>query len=140
LLLIELRGGGVKARRPRASAVEAKRRAFYAEEHSGSIELVMANGRADRFVASIESFARATSPLDATRLWRLRHAPRVRPGISLPTDGSEEVRHEDLAERCRGGGIRRRESGHDLHRLQKAGDPPRTRRRPPLDSLETGMD
>jgi hypothetical protein len=49
LLLIELRGGGVKARRPRASAVEAKRRAFHAEEHSASIELVMANGRADRF-------------------------------------------------------------------------------------------
>jgi hypothetical protein len=43
----ELRGGGVKARRPRASAVEAKRRALYAAEHSASIECVMADGDAD---------------------------------------------------------------------------------------------
>ena len=45
---IELRGGGVKARRPRASAVEAKRRALHAAEHSASIACVMANGRTDR--------------------------------------------------------------------------------------------
>jgi hypothetical protein len=37
------RGGGVKARRPRASAVGAKRRALHAAEHSASIECVMAN-------------------------------------------------------------------------------------------------
>jgi hypothetical protein len=38
----ELRGGSVKARRPRARAVEAKRRALHAAEHSASIECVMA--------------------------------------------------------------------------------------------------
>jgi hypothetical protein len=34
----ELGAGGVKARRPRARAVEAKRRALHAAEHSASIE------------------------------------------------------------------------------------------------------
>jgi hypothetical protein len=38
----ELRGGSVKARRPRARAVEAKRRALHAAEHSANIECVMA--------------------------------------------------------------------------------------------------
>jgi hypothetical protein len=38
----ELRAGRVKARRPRASAVEAKRRALHAAEHSASIEGMMA--------------------------------------------------------------------------------------------------
>jgi len=40
----ELRGGGVKARRPRDSAVKAKRRALHAAEHSASIKYVMAAG------------------------------------------------------------------------------------------------
>ena len=53
----ELRGGGVKARRPRASAVEAKRRALHAAEHSASIECVMANARAD--LSARDHFARA---------------------------------------------------------------------------------
>jgi hypothetical protein len=39
----ELRGGSVKARRPRARAVEAKRRALHAAEHSANIERVMAD-------------------------------------------------------------------------------------------------
>ena len=39
----ELRAGGVKARRPRARAGEAKRSALYAAEHSASIECVMAS-------------------------------------------------------------------------------------------------
>jgi hypothetical protein len=38
----ELRGVSVKARRPRARAVEAKRRALHADEHSASIRGVMA--------------------------------------------------------------------------------------------------
>jgi hypothetical protein len=47
VLVNRLRGGGVKARRPRASAVEAKRRVLHAAEHSASIGCVMASGRAD---------------------------------------------------------------------------------------------
>ena len=38
----ELRAGTVKARRPRASAVEAKRRALHGDEHRSSIDRVMA--------------------------------------------------------------------------------------------------
>ena len=37
-----LRAGVVKARRPRASAVEAERRALHDAEHSASLERVMA--------------------------------------------------------------------------------------------------
>jgi hypothetical protein len=38
----ELSAGDVKARRPRVSAVVAKRRTLHAAEHSASIECVMA--------------------------------------------------------------------------------------------------
>lgn len=40
----DLRTGTVKARRPRASAVEAKRRALHGAEHRSSIDRVMAGG------------------------------------------------------------------------------------------------
>jgi hypothetical protein len=60
-------GGGVKARRPRVSAVEAKRRALHADEHSASIEFVMA-GAADvsTFVVTVHHFSLSRN---ASRAW-----------------------------------------------------------------------
>jgi Mg2+/Co2+ transporter CorC len=42
----DLRAGTVKARRPRASAVEAKRRALHGAEHRSSMDRVMAGASA----------------------------------------------------------------------------------------------
>ena len=62
----DLRAGTVKARRPRASAVEAKRRALHGAEHRASMDRVMAGASA---VVQIESrFGANSSGTNGIRL------------------------------------------------------------------------